>query len=474
MKAVVIGLVVFVALAAFAGYWVAATDHPTTTPVVPLFTYSQSGKFTYIAALENNSLYNSTKHLTPGNGTLFTSITSWVNVSFDFRITTDKDVNASSAATVSVFLQSPAWSKPISTETVHASEHDGSFESLSATYNVNVTNVTSLALTIEKETGYAPSAYSLVIAPTIRSSLGLGETATGVTFFPELTLNFTAGEIKPSPLSSTGSGQFVPPGDPPVPDKSDVSVVAFLLMFGAVGGAGAMGYLAYVTRDERREPDLATITRPYTEAIVDARAPPSAVNLVPVRAWEDVVKAADTLGSPIIRVVRSTVGESDDAVSTSFYVVSGTTAFVFVHGSQTPPSASPPPELTARPGASATSPKSLTAAVRDWHDRYPRIPGVDTLNLDSFVEWSDRISDRLRWFRPSSSLRQDSEELLLRAIGLAQRGRLDAAWVILGQLYSRLGPWDTPTKSGTPPFPATTKSTPPPNPSPAKGPGPNS
>ncbi|HTP54787.1 MAG TPA: DUF5305 family protein, partial [Thermoplasmata archaeon] len=381
--------------------------------------------------------------------------------SFDYRLTADTPVNASSVATVSVFLQSPAWTKPLATETIRTLERDGTFESLQGSYDVNVSNITDLAAQIEKQTGYAPSAYSLVIAPSIRSSVGLGETATGISFFPQLTLNFTADQIKPSALSSTTSGKFIPPGDPPAPGKSDVSVVAFLLMFGSVGGVGALGYYAYATRDERREPDLAAITRPYTEAIVDARAPPSAVSLVPVRAWEDVVKAADTLGSPIIRVVRPTVGESDDAVTTSFYVVSGSSAFVFVHGAHTPPGVSPPPELTARPPAAGGPPKDLSTAVREWHERYPRIPGINSSNLDSFVEWSDRISDRLRWFRPSSAMRQDSEELLLRAIGLAQRGRLDAAWVILGQLHARLGPWDSPAKPG------------PMTPSPARAPAPS-
>jgi len=452
MKAVVIGLVVFVLLAGFAGYWVAATDHPTSTPSTPLFAYSESGRFTYLAALKNNTLYNSTKYLTPGNGTLFTAITSWVNVSFDFRLSADRPVNASSVASVSVILQSPTWSKPLATETIRSSVHEGTFESLEAAYDVNVTNVTELAATIEKQTGYTPSSYSLAIDPAIRSSVGLGESATGITFLPGLTLNFSSDQIEPSHLSSALSGQFVPPGDPPA-GRPNVSVVAFLLLFGAVGGAGAMGYLTWATRDERREPDLATITRPYSEAIVDARSPPSAASLVPVRTWEDVVKAADTLGVPILRVVRPPVEGPDDPGTTSFYVVSGTTAFVYVHGGR-----ANAPAAAATPGhlpAPAAPPKPLTAAVREWQARYPRIPGIDQANLETFVEWTDRISDRLRWFRPSSSLRQDSEELLLRAIGLAQRGSLDAAWVILGQLYVRLGPWETPAKAGsrTPPAP---------------------
>jgi hypothetical protein len=181
---------------------------------------------------------------------------------------------------------------------------------------------------------------------------------------------------------------------------------------------------------------------------VDAKAPPSAPTLVPVKSWEDVVKAADTLGAPIVRVVRPTVTGPTDATSTAFYVVSGTTGFVYVHGGG--PGAPPLPPIAMGPAGPA---KSVSAAVRDWHDRYPRIPDVDTASLDAFVAWSDRIHERLRWFRPSSSLRRDSEELLLRAIGLAQRGRLDAAWVILGQLYGRLGPWDAPKRGGSPPPP---------------------
>jgi len=469
MRPVAIALVVFVFLAAFAGYWVAATDHTTTTAPTPLFSYGETGAFTYVAHLKNNTLYNST-YLTPGNGTLFSAITDWVNVSFTFHLTTNRSVNATSVATIAVLLQSPAWSKPLFSETVRTSVVEGTFATLGAVYDLNVTNVTGLAATIEKETGYVPSAYSVVISPSVRSSIGLGENATGATFVPTLTLNFTANQIVPSRLTSSESAAFTPPGDPSLTNRPNVSVIAFLLLFGAVGGAGAMAYLLYDSRGERPAPDLSTMTRPYQEAIVDARAPPSAPTLVPVRAWEDIVKAADTLGSPIIRVVRPSVAGPEAPTTTSFYVVSGSTAFVFVHSPDSPGGTPPPPDSPAR--AEAPAPGSLSAAVRDWHERYPRIPGVDTSTLDAFVLWSDRISDRLRWFRPTSSIRQDSEELLLRAIGLAQRGRLDSAWVILGQLYTRLGPWETVGKPPSTGPAGGSASGRPGTPRPAKGTGP--
>ena len=445
---VVVGLVFFVVLALFAGYWLMSTDHATTVPPKPLFTYSQKGTFTYDAALKNNTLYNTT-HLTTGNGTLFSSITEWVNVSFVYKLTANKGVNATSIASVAIFMQTPAWTKTLGSESARTSVADGTFATLGITYDLNVSNVTTLAAAIEKQTGYAPSSYQVIVAPSIRSSIGMNEEATGVAFDPSLTLSFNASQIIPQHLSSTSSGAFVPPGDPPTTGKSNVSVVAFLLLFAAVGGAAAMGYLAWATRGERSAPDFSAVTRPYEEAIVDARSPPTAQSLVPVRTWEDIVKAADTLGAPIVRVTRTGVSGPDSPAATSFYVLSGTTAFTFHHDPAGGPGSSAPPEALAPRASGPASPRSFTAAVRDWNARYPRIPGVDTSNLESFVEWSDRISDRLRWFRPSSSLRQDSEELLLRSIGLAQRGRLDAAWVILGQLYARLGPWDSPAKAGT-------------------------
>ncbi|MGB6500273.1 MAG: DUF5305 family protein [Thermoplasmata archaeon] len=458
MKAVVIGLVVFVCLAAFAGYWVAETDHPATIKPTPVFTYTQSGKFGYIADLKNNTLYNTT-HLTPGNGTLFTAITSWVNFSFTFRLTANHAINATSVASISVLIQTPDWSKTIATESARTTVHNGATLILGATYNLNVANVTSIASSIEKQTGYTPSSYSVIIEPNVHSSAQLGESATGISFVPSLSLNFTQSQITPSRLSFSSNGAFFLPGDPPTLGKANVSVVAFLLLFGALGGAGAMAYLTYDSRhDEQPALELAAVTRPYEEAIVDARAPPASTNLVPVRAWEDIVKAADTLGAPILRVARTSMAGPNDPAYTSFYVVSGSTAFVFVHGGRS--GGASPADVPVK--SSTTTPaRPLTSAVRDWHERYPRIPGVDTTSLDSFVQWTDRISDRLRWFRPSSSLRQDSEELLLRAIGLAQRGRIDAAWVVLGQLYSRLGPWDVPDKkaaasdtSKSPPSPA--------------------
>ena len=442
MKPFAIALVFFVFLAAFAGYWVLATDHTTTKAPTPVFTYSETGTFSYVASLKNNTLYNST-NLTPGNGTLFSQITTWINLTFQFQLHSNRLINASSIVTLNVDLQSPAWSKPLGTATASTSVAQGNFATVGVSFDLNVTNVTELEGAIGKQTGYVPSSYEVVLAPSVRSSLGLNENATEATFAPTLTLNFTSSQIVPSRMTASGAGAFVPPGDPATTSPASPSVVAFLLLFGAIGGVGAMGYLLYDARgDPRPAPDLTAITRPYQEAIVEAKAPPTATTVVPVRAWEDIVKAADTLGAPILRVARPSVEGPNTAASTSFYVLSGTTAFVFAHGPGSPAGVPPPPPVVPK-SDTAPPPKEVTPTVRAWQQKYPRIPGADPTNLDDFVAWSDRISDRLRWFRPTSQLRTDSEELLLRSIGLAQRGRLDAAWVILGQLYARLGPWET-------------------------------
>ena len=448
-----VGLVVLVFVAVFAGYWLFESSHSAATAPAPLLTYEQTGRYTYVAHLASNTLYNTTT-LTQGNGTLFTSITEWVNVSFNYQLTTDRPANASSVLFLSEIVQTSAWSKSIGTAGTSGVLRSGAFEVLTSGVDLNISNITSLVSTIEKQTGYSPSYYTLVITPTVTSSVAVGSNATGVTFTAPLTFNFSSQQITPSHLSASERGEFTPPGTPSSSGGGGPGLAPYVLLFASAAGVVFLAVYLYLTPQPRRQADLAALTRPYQEAIVDTPTPPPAEARVDVPTWTDLVKVADTLGCPILRVASS-AGKSPSGGS-QFYVLSGTQAYVFVPGAKAS-TAGPVSRAANGPATGPRAPPPVPARPRTT----PSPPVARAWSLESFVQSAVLVDRSLRTMPEASGRVDESRRQLLRAIEMARRGQLDAAWVTLEAVRSRVGPWDRstaravgPTGSGTtrPPY----------------------
>ncbi|HTW55489.1 MAG TPA: hypothetical protein VMG36_03455, partial [Thermoplasmata archaeon] len=182
MKLVAVGLVVLLFVAAFAGVWTMQAEKPTSTSTSPLFTYEQSGRYSYVAALANNTLYNTTT-LTPGNGTLFTEITTWVNLTYTYRLTVSRAVEAGVDVLLAVDVQTPAWSKSLGTASGTTYVVDGTSGVVTVAFDLSVANVSALVTAIEKQTGYSPSSYAVVLTPSVAASVVLDANGTAFTYF---------------------------------------------------------------------------------------------------------------------------------------------------------------------------------------------------------------------------------------------------------------------------------------------------
>jgi hypothetical protein len=427
--------VVFALGTAFSGYWTAASMHSAPPAPATLLDYLEDSHYTYRALLAPNSLYNTTT-LGPGNGTLFTAITLWVNVSFGFDLHTNAPANLSTLGTFTASIVTPAWTKELSVHGLRVSSIEGSNVELRASYNASVPGIAATVTAIDKETGYTPPYYLIALRASLATTVETRGVTTDVVSAPALTLNVSAGQIRPSALTSSGSGVVSAP-DPAAAGAVHVpALVPSFVLVACVVGLAFSGTFAYREWARGRPHDLPALMAPYEEAIVDVRGPPVASSTIQVKAWEDIVKVADTIGMPILRTVRVAPG-ADAAPTTVFYVVAGGTAYVFVHRPGETAPTLPAGSVVAPPAVGAAP----TSRADPWQRKFPRIPGADPSSLDSFVEWTERIGRRASLLAPDSPLRHEAEELIVKGIGLARRGELDSAWVVLGQAYGRLGPW---------------------------------
>ncbi len=432
-----ITLVVCVAGAAFGGYWSFESIHAPATSAVPSFTYTQTARFDYAAHLLPNSLYNTTT-LTPGNGTLFTAITQWVNLTFGFALLTDVPVNASLVGVVAVELTTPAWTKTLATLPVSGSVQRGTLLAGLGSYDLNVSLVGSIENTIDRQTDYSPQSFGVDLVASLSEAVQRGVETTGLAFSSGLRLNFTAGEIEPGDLSSVAAGAVI--ADPASPASSRLpSVAPVALLAICVVGIGIAGSFVYQDVGGRRPEDLETLTRPYREAIVEVGAPPKVSSTVPVRTWTDIVKVADTIGAPILRITREALPGASPEVD--FYVVSGATAYRYEHRAPaTAPVAVPEPSLP-RTGPVAPPRAEVPAPVVPP----PSAAGAPAANLESFVLSSYDVRQRLEELPPESRARAEGVELLLRAVELARQNDLDSAWALFAEARRRLSTDPGPT-----------------------------
>lgn len=167
-------------------------------------------------------------------------------------------------------------------------------------------------------------------------------------------------------------------------------------------------------------PDLEETVKPYREAIVGTTTPPG-VARVELRSWEDLTRASDTLGKPILRYTPN-----GGPGGRTFYVLDGPTTYVFEFGSTSTNGCTPAPggvrpnEPGPPPAAEAsTAPLSASAVPTSF----------STVELTSSSNSPDRgDQDELRGLR-------DRARGLLRRITVMPSSdpALNGALTTLGQ-----------------------------------------
>jgi hypothetical protein len=98
-----------------------------------------------------------------------------------------------------------------------------------------------------------------------------------------------------------------------------------------VAFASVLGLVSVVTTPERKSEGRAAIDeviQPWAVSIVDTPTPPSVAHRIYVNHWEDLLRAAELLGRPILRL-QGGEGGPDGSL---FYVADGPQSYVFGFG----------------------------------------------------------------------------------------------------------------------------------------------
>jgi hypothetical protein len=329
--------VVFVLTTVWAVYYVYASSQASngasSAPVVA--TYSESGANSFAAALRPSYLYNNSTEVYGGNVTLFTPITSWINATMSYSLSTNRSASVFLNESFSIVLSTPAWSKPLFSSFNSSRSSGTTLTTLVVTHAINVSAVVELANRINQQLDYAGPQYTLTLDPLIAGSVVAGGARQSILAEPVFNFTFVGSLIKPSGLVFSGGGSLLAPssgrtsGGPPA--------VPYLLLAASVGGLGGSAYFGVRRPEEPSVPPLPQLIAPYQEAIAETDTVPSGTSTVPVRQFSDLAKIADTLGKPILRPREPSTHRSE------FFVLDGSTVYTYLYPSPGAPPDAPPP-----------------------------------------------------------------------------------------------------------------------------------
>ena len=308
----------------------------------PLCTYQHTGQYDYTAKINPNLLYNQTI-LRPGEGTLYTKIIDYINLTFTYTFTSSHPTNITSIEyKTSAELESPGkWTKPFT-----ATEMPDIFQLTSAvnctqqkastTLFLNYTQIDGLVGTIDGQIGTSKSSkYNLMIKPDIYITTDItvaeGDVRTIYeSFAPSITIEF--GEGAPSHIS-IGDLRHVRSdsltGAHHIFHQSVVNwrIASLLATAITIPLLTATTWVYLKTKPPSPAKPIKKIIGPHKELIAETtQKPPEATTTINIKTLEDLAKISEALIKPIL---HSTSPTTNGQTIHIFYIMDNNTKYQF-------------------------------------------------------------------------------------------------------------------------------------------------
>ncbi len=346
MKFRTVAVVVLLLVAVVAGYFVAAANGlPTRTfSTTTALAGTVQTTFTYSAELRPNTLF-SENPVGPSAGDLFPALVLSIDFAYTFTLSVSPASNISVNPAASLVASAPAWN--LTLNATHAplavSDSVGGVTA-SESVDLNMTAALRTFASIENETQYPPTWIDLDFASNVFYVVAGGGQSVGHVFAPVYDLRMYADEIVPGNRTFTSSWSANATAAAPNGARGTDLAAAVAGLSLAVLGILLLSYLELRPRPGPAAPideetRLDREVGPYREAVAETMSLPHKENIVVMREFIDVVRAADMLGKPILHLRNDAEGQ----VRHLFYVVDGAVQYVYLRGvAPTATAASPP------------------------------------------------------------------------------------------------------------------------------------
>lgn len=272
-------------------------------------TISQRGKYDWTASLAPNHLYDLSK--VSGETTIFTGITRALNMEFSYQISARGATALHGTYSIDLVIRAEdSWSKRIPLVGARQFAASGDSAAFWTQYTLDLPRLDELVGQIERETGVTGAAYSLIIQPSVSTSV-IGTRSTHEVFAAPLELRWSADRRQ---ITMPVQREFVSETISPIVTK----VPGMLSLFGlsvpvrsarawscsiGAGGFTLAAWLGILARPRHSEAARLQLLRRrnghlFVEGRDEALPPLPAVELYDL---EQLLKVARGTGKPIVR-----------------------------------------------------------------------------------------------------------------------------------------------------------------------------
>lgn len=298
-----------------------------------LYTYKHVGTYDYTAKLKSNIIYNQSE-LKPGQGTLYTAITEYINTTLSYTFESSQEANITIEYRIDVIF--PRWNKTLNIFPQTKLNSAGNVSKFSNNYLVNITSVQEVKKTLEDETGARVSDYNVTIRPEIHTIANNNITTIDEYFTPTMTMTFGHGASEGNYISTTGLEHTRPNAITdtkkiPIPGVMNQRYMSY--GFCAISLSALVVTIGVYTKTVKSYPkpkkSMEEIVTPYEEAIAESAGEPSYKGqtvIVTMKSLEDLMKVADWIGKPVLSYEKAPITPSKESIRI-FYVLDGTTRY---------------------------------------------------------------------------------------------------------------------------------------------------
>jgi len=330
-----ISLIIFAILTAASAF---AIYHAYQLPIYEtqintICSYQHNGTYNYVAKLKPNFIYNKTT-LNPGEGTLYTAIVEYVNLTFNYAFTCNpRSENITLNHEIEIQIESPGrWLRTL--QPTEAQEILKITGNLNWTMQVNSTKIRQLVEAIDKEIyGTTRSTtYNIKIKPKIHVTANINTKTINEIYTPELTIAFkTEAEkgnyIAIENLNQTKHGKITETRQTPLP-QVQTQRTASLTATAITASALTASVILYMFKkpptlpEKAAEKQLRKLIEPYKELIAKTtQKPPKTQTTIEVESLEDLAKIAEILARPILHTT-----EAEEHI---FYIIDNNTKYQY-------------------------------------------------------------------------------------------------------------------------------------------------
>ncbi|HEV2519422.1 MAG TPA: DUF5305 family protein [Thermoplasmata archaeon] len=335
MKLRVLFLVALVLTSIVAGYFVAVTNalpsKHTTTATESAFHGATT--FSYRAALAPNPIFR-TPTIGPGQGTLFLALVRTLNLSFTYQIGLTAPVDSRFGIGERVSLVAPVLNLTLNSSVRPFVEYPSATSAtLQDNLTFNLTSAVRLLRNITNATGYSFTTFTVRFTAVIFTTFATRSQIAVRADAPSLNLTLVnSNYLVPGNLSVPFSGALTTSStgaDPAVAEDRAIADGGAIVVFVATGIVGVLVVRpsTFPPRAPDEEAEIRALIGPYQDAVAETLSLPHKENIVVMREWIDVVRAADMLGKPILHLKSDSEGNTRHI----FYVVDGAIQYVYLH-----------------------------------------------------------------------------------------------------------------------------------------------